>query len=67
MIERSVFLHLHGDFNVTEAKALANRWVSILSPETVGRLLLALDDFINPKIGKNIFGCERTLGSVDIS
>jgi len=28
------------------------------SPETDGRLLVALDDYINPKIGKNIFGCE---------
>ena len=33
-------------------------WGLIPSPETEGRLLLALDDCINPKIGKNIFGCE---------
>ncbi len=33
-------------------------WGLIPSPETEGRLLLALDEFINPKIGKNIFGCE---------
>ncbi|WP_419591467.1 hypothetical protein, partial [Thiolapillus sp.] len=23
-----------------------------------GRLLIALDDFINPKVGRQIFGCE---------
>jgi hypothetical protein len=33
-------------------------WKLIPSPETDGRLLVALDDFINPKVGKNIFGCE---------
>ena len=33
-------------------------WSLIPSPETEGRLLVALDDCINPKIGKNIFGCE---------
>jgi hypothetical protein len=27
--------------------------------QTNGRLLIALDDFINPKIGKKIFGCAR--------
>jgi len=29
----------------------------IPEPETNGRLLVALDDFINPKTGKKIFGC----------
>ena len=33
-------------------------WGLIPSPETEGRLLVALDDCINPKIGKKIFGCE---------
>ena len=33
-------------------------WGLIPFPETEGRLLVALDDYINPKIGKNIFGCE---------
>ncbi len=33
-------------------------WELIPSPETDGRLLVALDDFINPKTGKSIFGCE---------
>jgi len=33
-------------------------WSMIPAPETDGRLLLALDDFINPKTGKKIFGCS---------
>jgi hypothetical protein len=33
-------------------------WQLIPTPETDGRLLLALDDFITPKVGKSIFGCE---------
>ena len=32
-------------------------WSLIPSPATKGRLLLALDDTINPKTGKKIFGC----------
>jgi DDE superfamily endonuclease len=32
-------------------------WSLIPNPTTRGRLLLALDDFINPKVGKKIFGC----------
>ena len=32
-------------------------WSLIPDPTTKGRLLLALDDFINPKVGKKIFGC----------
>jgi hypothetical protein len=33
-------------------------WRLIPSPQTDGRIIVALDDFINPKTGKNIFGCE---------
>jgi len=32
-------------------------WNMIPQPETNGRLILALDDYINPKVGKRIFGC----------
>ena len=35
-------------------------WRAIPSPLVAGRLLLALDDSINPKTGKKIFGCQRT-------
>lgn len=33
-------------------------WGLIPAPETDGRLLVALDDSINPKVGKNIFACD---------
>jgi hypothetical protein len=33
-------------------------WDLIPAPLTDGRLVLALDDFINPKVGRKIFGCE---------
>jgi len=31
----------------------------IPEPETRGRLIVALDDYINPKTGKKIFGCAK--------
>jgi hypothetical protein len=34
-------------------------WKMIPDPLTDGRLLLALDDYINPKTGKKIFGCNK--------
>jgi len=34
-------------------------WKMIPDPETNGRLLVALDDCINPKTGKKIFGCAN--------
>jgi hypothetical protein len=34
-------------------------WKMIPEPTSDGRLLLALDDCINPKTGKEIFGCDR--------
>lgn len=34
-------------------------WHMIPYPETNGRLLIALDDFINPKTGKKVFACTR--------
>ena len=34
-------------------------WGIIPSPFSDGRLLIALDDFINPKIGRKIFGCSH--------
>lgn len=32
-------------------------WGMIPDPQTDGRLIIALDDFVNPKTGKKIFGC----------
>jgi len=37
----------------------ARIWHMIPNPKTDGRLLIALDDFINPKTGKKIFACSR--------
>ena len=34
-------------------------WKMIPEPLTNDRLLLALDDYINPKTGKKIFGCDK--------
>jgi hypothetical protein len=34
-------------------------WSMVPSPLTDGRLLVALDDFINPKTGRKIFGCSH--------
>lgn len=34
-------------------------WNMIPDPETNGKLLIALDDFINPKTGKKVFACAR--------
>jgi len=35
-------------------------WRAIPSPLVAGRLLLVLDDSINPKTGKKIFACQKT-------
>jgi hypothetical protein len=34
-------------------------WKLIPQPVTNGRLIVALDDYINPKTGKKIFGCSK--------
>jgi len=41
------------------AKLWRKLWSTIPSPLTDGRLLVALDDFINPKTGRKIFGCSH--------
>jgi len=35
-------------------------WQAIPDPLTDGRLLVALDDSINPKTGRKVFGCQHT-------
>jgi hypothetical protein len=40
-------------------KLWRSTWGLIDSPETEGRLLLALDDSINTKVEKKRFGCEQ--------
>lgn len=34
-------------------------WKMISDAETNGRLIVALDDYINSKTGKNVFGCDK--------
>jgi len=41
------------------AKLWSKLWSMIPSPLTDGRLLVALDDFVNPKTGRKIFGCSH--------
>ena len=41
------------------AKLWPGLWSMIPTPLTDGRLLCALDDFINPKTGRKIFGCAH--------
>lgn len=36
-----------------------NLWKMIPEPQTNGRLIIALDDYINPKTGRKIFGCSH--------
>jgi hypothetical protein len=38
---------------------LKNKVRLIDSPETEGKILVGLDDSINTKVGKKIFGCEQ--------
>jgi len=40
-------------------KLWSTLWSMIPNPLSDGRLLLALDDFINPKTGRKIFGCSH--------
>lgn len=34
-------------------------WKLMVEPKTKGKLIVALDDYINPKTGKKIFGCAH--------
>jgi hypothetical protein len=40
-------------------KLWSRLWKMIPQPETNGRLIVALDDYLNPKTGKKIFGCAK--------
>jgi ribosomal protein L32 len=42
-------------------KLWSGLWNVIPNPLTDGRLLVALDDFINPKTGRKIFGCAHII------
>ncbi|MBF0179312.1 MAG: transposase, partial [Magnetococcales bacterium] len=53
----ATILHLHGVAQTSWQRLWLILWQMIPSPLTNGRLVLALDDFINPKTGKKVFGC----------
>lgn len=55
---KQTLLHLHGLFNYAVVGAVKTVWGLIPSPETEGRILVALDDSISTKVGKKIFGCK---------
>jgi hypothetical protein len=42
------------------ARVWETLWRAIPDPLTAGRLLLALDDWINPKTGRKVFACQTT-------
>lgn len=58
-IEQSRFYAFMGSNQIPWEKLWYVVWSQIRKPKTEGRLLLALDDFINPKCGAKIFGCGR--------
>jgi len=57
-IKKKRFYTLMASSTLPWQKLWQTVWGLIPSPETEGRLLLALDHCVNPRTGKNIFGCE---------
>ena len=51
-------LHVHGVTDTALAQTVRAVWRLIPALLTDDRVLVALDDFINPKVGRKIFGCE---------
>ena len=58
-VNRRRFYTFMGSSKLPWAKLWPRLWSMIPDPETDGRLLVALDDFINPKTGRKIFGCSH--------
>ena len=58
-VNRRRFYTFMGSSKLPWAKLWPRLWSMIPDPETDGRLLCALDDFINPKTGRKIFGCAH--------
>lgn len=58
-IQQSRFYCFMGSDQLPWDKLWSMVWSKVREPQTEGRLLLALDDFINPKTGQKIFGCGR--------
>jgi len=58
-VNRRRFYTFMASSNLPWTKMWRRLWSTIPSPLTDGRLLVALDDFINPKTGRKIFGCSH--------
>lgn len=58
-IEQSRYYTFMGSNQLPWDELWAVVWSQIRQPKTRGQLVLALDDFVNPKCGKKIFGCGR--------
>lgn len=58
-IDKKRYYTFMGSTKLPWRRLWARVWKMIPRPEHNGRLLVALDDFINPKTGKNIFGCAH--------
>ena len=58
-VNRRRFYGFMASHKLPWAKLWPRLWSMIPSPLTDGRLVVALDDCINPKTGKKIFGCSH--------
>jgi hypothetical protein len=59
-IEQSRYYTFMASVKLRWERVWAVLWRAIPDPLTDGRLLLALDDAINPKTGRKVFGCQPT-------
>ncbi|MDQ7001517.1 MAG: transposase [Ghiorsea sp.] len=58
-VKRRAFYVFMASGKLGWSKMWEKLWAMIPDPETDGRLLLALDDCTNPKVGKKVFGCSH--------
>jgi hypothetical protein len=58
-IDKKPFYRFMASPKIPWSRLWACLWKMIPEPLTGGRFLLVLDDFINPKTGKKIFGCAN--------
>lgn len=58
-ITQKSFYDFMGSNKLVWSQLWTRLWSMIPEPETSGRLLVALDDCTNPKVGKKVFGCSH--------
>ena len=58
-IKRRAFYVFMASYKLPWSKMWTTLWGMIPEPETDVRLLLALDDYTNPKVEKKIFSCSH--------